>query len=451
MQNELFEKTPVKKAYFILSMPVVFSMVISLVYNMVDTYFIAQTGDTALIAGVSLCAPVFSLMIAFGDIFGLGGSSVISRLFGQHRDEDGKRLSSFCFWSSIAFGLVILIIMLVFRSGILSLLGTDAGTLQYASSYYTIIVIGCPLIILSFTPTNILRTEGAATASMTGNIVGTVVNIILDPIMISYLGWGAAGAATATIIGYLCANAYFVWYLLRKSQKLSMNIRLAKVSRFEFGQIIAIGIPASLTNIAQSYATTLTNRFLLPYGTDQIAAMGIAMKAGMIASFMLVGFAFGSQPLTGYSYGARDFKRLRETLKFSYLFECSLAAGISIVLAVFAPQVISFFISDPAIIASGALMLRMQLIGMTFNGFVMVSTCMFQSAGKALDALLLSISRQGIVFTAVIIIGSSVAGYTGVIAAQAVSDIITAVLAAVLLYFGLFKEIRGKGKELEIS
>lgn len=188
MENELFEKAPVPKAYFTLALPVVFSMVVSLVYNMVDTYFIAQTGNTNLVAGVSLSAPVFTLMIALGDIFGLGGSSVISRLFGEKKDEDGKRLSVFCFYAAILCGIVVTIVMMMLREPILYVLGADQDTISYASGYFTYIVLGAPFIILSFTPSNLLRTEGFATAAMTGNILGAIVNMILDPVLFPY--WG---------------------------------------------------------------------------------------------------------------------------------------------------------------------------------------------------------------------------------------------------------------------
>ena len=200
-------------------------MIISLVYNMVDTYFIAQTGNTNLIAGVSLGAPIFTFMIAIGDIFGLGGSSVISRLFGEKRDDDGKRLSAFCFYASLFFGIFITIIMMLFKNPILNLLGADSETYYHASQYYTYIVLGAPAIILYFTPTNLLRTEGFATASMKGSILGSVVNIILDPIFIQVLGMGAKGAAIATVIGNVCADAYYIWFLLRKSKRLSVNFK----------------------------------------------------------------------------------------------------------------------------------------------------------------------------------------------------------------------------------
>ena len=441
MQNDLFESAPVHKAYFSFALPVVFSMVISLVYNMVDTYFIAQTGNTNLVAGVSIGAPIFTLMIALGDIFGLGGSSVISRLFGQKLDNDGKRLSVFCFYAALICGIIVAALMLLFRQPVLHLLGADAETMTYASQYFTIIVLGAPFIIVSYTPSNLLRTEGFATASMIGTILGAIINMILDPIFISALGLGAAGAAIATVIGNICTDLFYVWFILVKSQRISVNPVGFRITSAEIGQILAIGIPASITNLMQSLGMALTNRYLLPYGNDKVAAMGIVMKVNLIAILILVGFAFGAQPLIGYKYGAKNKNRLKEILRFCYGFECSMAAVITVILSLTAPALIGIFMPDASIIAIGVPMLRMQQIGMIFVAIVLVTTCTFQSAGKSRDAFLLSVSRQGIIFAAAILLASRLLGYTGVLAAQAIADVLTAILAVGLFRHGLHKEI----------
>ena len=209
MGNDLFEIAPIPKAYFSFALPVVFSMVISLVYNMADTYFIAATGNTNLVAGVSLGAPIFTLMIALGDIFGLGGSSLISRLFGEKREEEAKRASAFCIWGSIVFGICVSAVLLTFRGPILGILGADETTFQYASGYYTWIAIGAAAIIFGLVPSNILRTEGLAEQAMIGSVIGSIVNIILDPIMIYGIGpvpdMGVKGAAYATVIGQVAS------------------------------------------------------------------------------------------------------------------------------------------------------------------------------------------------------------------------------------------------------
>ena len=364
MQNELFESASVPKAYMKLALPVVMSMMVSLVYNMVDTYFIALTGKQELVAGVSLAAPIFTLMIAFGDIFGLGGSSVISRLFGEKREEEAKRASAFCLWAAIGFGIFVTVVLLVFRTPILKLLGTDASTFQYAGEYYTWIAVGAASIILGLVPSNILRTEGLATQAMAGSILGSIVNIILDPVFIFGLGQGAAGAAMATVIGNVIADVYYIYVMQKKAKRLSVSLKEIKIPGTMIRDILVIGIPASITNLMQSIMIMITNHYLIAYGTDKVAAMGIALKANMISAFILVGFAFGGQPLVGYNYGAKNKKRLKEILRFAYLFEAGLALVFTILISVFAPAIIKIFMNQSDIITNGAMMLRFQQLGM---------------------------------------------------------------------------------------
>lgn len=425
MDNELFEKAPIPEAYFSLAMPVVLSMLVTLVYNMVDTYFIAHTGNTDMVAGVSLTAPVFTVMIALGDIFGLGGSSVISRLFGQHRFADGKRLSAFCFYAAIATGLLILVLGLAFRDPMLALLGATDDTWQYASDFYTLIIVG--------------------------SVAGTAVNIVLNPLFIHGFGWGAAGSAGATVIANICTDAYFVWFTLRHSSNLSIDPRtvidrarrrLAVTAR-EVGSILAIGIPSAITNLTQSVGIVMINLFLLPYGTDAVAAMGIALKVIMIAVLVFVGFAFGAQPLIGYNYGARNMPRLRGILRFSYLFLSLFALVMTVVLSLSDRLLMGFFIEDATIITLGAGMLRVQLLSLVCVAVVMVTTCTFQSAGKAVGAFVLSISRQGVMLAITLFVGSRLAGYQGVIAAQAIADLLTAIVA-VILFVVMLPELRSR-------
>ncbi len=428
-ENVLFEKTPVPKAYIKLALPVVLSMVVSLVYNMVDAYFIALTGVQELVAGVSLVVPIFTLMVAFGDIFGLGGSSAISRLFGEKREEEAKRVSAFCIWAVVIFGACVTIILLLFRGQILGILGADEVTRQYASAYYTWIVAGAVFIIFGLVPSNILRTEGLATEAMVGSVLGSVVNIILDPVFIFALKQGAAGAAIATVLGNVIADIYYIYAIIKKAKRLSASFSKAKISGNMIRNILAIGITASITNLMQSFMVMMTNHFLLGYGTDKIAAMGIALKVNMITALILVGFAFGGQPLIGYNFGSGNRKRLKEILKFAYVFEVGLGLIFTIIMCVLAPTIIKIFMKDPDIITNGAIMLRFQQMGMMFMAVTLVSTCVCQSVGNAVGAFVLSISRQGVFYVIALLVLSNMMGYTGVLISQACADVMTAIMA----------------------
>ena len=207
------------------------------------------------------------------------------------------------------------------------------------------------------------------------------------------------------------------------------------------GGILAIGIPASITNIMQSFGITLTNRYLVQYGTDKVASMGIAMKVNMIVVLVMVGFAFGAQPLLGYNYGAKNTKRLKEILRFDLMVEIGFSVVVAAILALLAPQTVNLFMHYAAIIESGSLMLRCMLISTPLIGVVLVFTTLFQAEGKAVPAFLLSVSRQGVLFAICLIILSAVLGYHGVICAQATADVLTALLA-ISLYVGTEKKLR---------
>lgn len=433
MEQELFARAPIPRAYFKMALPVVLSMLVSLVYNMVDTWFIAQTQNTALVAGVSLCAPMFTLMVAMGDIFGLGGSSLISRLLGQGEEKRVRHVSAFCSYGAIIWGVLVCALMLIFRQPILRLLGASSDTMDSATDYFCYLALGAPAIIFTLVPSNILRTEGMAVASMVGSITGAVVNIILDPIFIFGLDMGAGGAALATVLSNVVSSVLFIVLLATKSQRLSVRLRDCSVQGTELREILVIGVPASITNLMQSFAMTLTNRFLLPYGTENVAALGIALKVNMIVMLIMVGFAFGAQPLLGYNYGANNRERLRGILKFDVLVQLVFSVVMTVVFLIFAPQIIRIFMSDSGVIQAGSRILRCMVITMPLMGIILVCTTLFQSAGKAMPAFLLSISRQGVALLLCMVVLSAVFGFYGVILAQAAADVVSVILALVLL------------------
>lgn len=433
MEQELFARAPIPRAYFKMALPVVLSMLVSLVYNMVDTWFIAQTQNTALVAGVSLCAPMFTLMVAMGDIFGLGGSSLISRLLGQGEEKRVRHVSAFCSYGAIVWGVLVGALMLIFRQPILHLLGASSDTMDSAMAYYSYLALGAPVIIFTLVPSNILRTEGMAVASMVGSITGTVVNIILDPIFIFGLNMGAGGAALATVLSNVVSAVLLIVLLVTKSQRLSVRPGDCSVQGTELREILVIGVPASITNLMQSFAMTLTNRFLLPYGTENVAALGIALKVNMIVMLIMVGFAFGAQPLLGYNYGANNRERLRDILKFDVLVQLVFSVVMTVVFLISAPQIIRIFMSDGGVIQAGSRILRCMVITMPLMGIILVCTTLFQAAGKAMPAFLLSISRQGVALLICMVVLSAVFGFYGVILAQAAADVVSVILALVLL------------------
>ena len=420
---------PISKLYLIMALPVVLSMVTTMIYNIADTWFIAATGNTNLIAGVSLGAPVLTLLMAFGNIYGQGGSSLVSRLIGKKDIASVRQVSAVCFYLAIATGIAAAAVMLLFRDPILVMLGSSEETIAYASQYYCILAAGAPVIVTSFIPNNLLRSEGMSKEAMIDSIGGVIINIILDPVFIFGCGLGAAGAALATVLGYLFVDIYAVIIILKKSTLLSVDPRKARTTRGNIGQIYGIGIPAAVMNIMQSFSVIFVNQFLLSYGNEQIAAMGVALKAALIGQLILVGLTFGALPLFGYYFGGNRMEKFRELLRFCLKFVITAALLLAVVLCSAARPLIGLFLEDASLADAGALMLRLQVVTLVFAGIVMLFVIVFQSMGRMGEMLALSVSRQGVIFLIVLTVMSRTAGYYGIIASQAIADGITAVMA----------------------
>ena len=414
--DSIFDLDHLYRTYFKMALPSVFGLMVSVVYNLADTFFVAQSNDTALIAGVSLCAPVFTALMAFGNIYGQGGSSLISRLLGQDDREGTGRVSSFCFYVALTTGVVLAALMMLFRVPLLGILGATAETMPHAQAYYTVLAIGAPATVLNFIHSNLVRCEGMA------------INIILDPILITTVGWGAGGAAIATIVGYLCSDLYFLWLLHKKSRCLSVKLSQCHVTGRELQQILGVGVTAALSNLMQSLTVIVMNQFLLPYGNDKIAAMGIASKVSMIAQLVLVGFS-----LFGYLYGAKKRDVMRKLIRFCLTFLVSIAVVLSLILRLNSGALMQLFVQDAGMIATGAQMLRWQVYTAAFGGVVLLLTVLFQATGKIIPSFLLSISRQGVVFLLALVVCVHLFQYQGVLMAQAVADILSAALALGLL------------------
>ena len=440
-QVNFFEGDNIPSMYFHIALPLTVSLLINVLYGIVDTFFVARTGNTDLVAAVSLCAPVFTLQMAIGNLFAQGSSSLISRLLGEEKQDRVRHVSAFCFYMAILSGVVIGILLLLFQGRVLRLLGANEAAYGYALAYLRVIAVGSPFAVLTFIHSNLLRAEGLSNESMIGSVSGSIVNIALDPLLIPL--WGAAGAAVATVLGHVFTDLVLLYFVMRKSRILSVRPSVFPVTRYELGQVIGIGTPAALSNVLMMISTVLTNQFLQPYGNTRIAALGISARGVTIVSLVLTGFTFGGAPLFGYFYGARHHKnsinKLRRVYHFGLKLVCGLSLSLSIVIFAIAPYFIGAFMKEPEILYHGTLMLRLHIISMVFAGLVSLYSIIFQSTGKIRASFFLSLARQGLVFIPVLVIMSALFGYIGIISAQTVTDVVSFLCA-----YAMFRRILAK-------
>lgn len=431
-ENELMSRTKISKAVATMAIPSVISSLVTVVYNMADTFFVGQTGDPLQVAAVSLTNPIFILFMAFANMFGMGGSAAASIAMGEKNEKRMKNVSSFITYASLIIGIFFAAILLVFSKPILQIFGANKQTYDLAYGYLFHISYGAPFIIWSAGASFVVRSEGASKEAMIGSMIGTIVNIVLDPIMISGFHMGAAGAAIATTIGNILASLYYVWYFIKKSKCFSIHPRYFKWNDKILTSVCSSGFPTAIFSVLMSVSTIVLNQILVVYGNAPVAAIGIVFKANMFITFLQMGLANGVQPLLGYNFGSGDIKRFREVE--SYTKKCCLIVGIlaTLLYFVFRTQIIAMFISDKEVINFGVLMLIGYMISGPVIGLLFVNMNCMQSVGRALPATILSVLRQGVLLIPLLYILNAIAGLNGVIYGQALTDYIAVVLSAYL-------------------
>lgn len=422
----------VSKAVAKMAIPSVISSLVTVVYNMADTFFVGQTGDALQVAAVSLTNPIFILFMAFANMFGMGGSAAASMALGQKNEKRVRQVSAFATYASLIVGVLFAVILLVFTGPILSLFGADAQTYEYARGYTVYVAVGAPFIIWSAAASFVVRAEGASREAMIGSMIGTIANIVLDPIFISGSGMGAAGAAIATTIGNLMASAYYLWYFLRRSKVMSLRPKDFTCREGILKGVCSTGLPTAIFSALMSVSTIVLNQILVAYGNDPVAAIGIVFKANMFITFLQMGLANGIQPLLGYSYGAGSMKRFQEVERFTK--KCCVIVGVAATVLFFVARepIIRLFISDNDVVRYGVEMLVAYMVSGPFIGILFVNMNCMQSVEHALPATILSVMRQGVLLIPLLYLLEAVAGLDGVIYGQAITDYIAVILSAVI-------------------
>lgn len=416
------------------------SMLMVLIYNLADTFFIGQTHNDFQVAAVSLCTPVFLLFMSVGTVFGLGGTSVISRAVGEGRTDYARKVSAFCMWSCVGIGTAMSLAFWLFLDQILILMGASAEVWDYAKSYLCIVTACGPFVLISNCYSNVLRAEGQATVSMIGMLLGNLLNVILDPIMILLLGWEISGAAIATVIGNVAAAVYYLLYFRKGTSMLSIHPRDFTVGEGICKNVLVIGIPASLASLLMSVSQIIMNSCMAQYGDMAVAGVGVAMKVTMMTGMVCIGLGQGVQPLLGYCVGAKDWKRFRQVLCFSLLFALALSAVLTGTCWLFTEQIVRAFLTNSDAFAYGFRFSRILLSTSILFGVYYVLTNTLQAMGAATPSLIINLSRQGLLYIPSMFLLEAVLGINGLIWAQPVVDVLS-MLLAVVLFFPVYRKM----------
>ena len=432
MKNEkLMREGSVAELLLKMSFPVILVMMVTVLYNLADVFFIGRFGDRFQLAAISLAGPVFSTVSAFNTLIGFGSCTACSIALGEGQEDLIKKFSAFALYASIGFGVLLGALILGGMPFLLPLLGTDGETAPYTEEYLRIVALGAPFMIASGALGNTVRADGDVKDAMIASMSGTLLNIALDPLFIAVFRWGCAGAALATVIG----NVVSLLLLLRAvSRKKAFSL---SVKEFTFRKeislrVLGLGLPMAASTLLMSFSSAISNRLTVSYGNVAVAARSVAGKSAMLIPMIVMGLCMGVQPAVSYAYGCRNKARLRKIV-FGVGAVCvAVAALMSAVFFFFREQFVAAFSSDEEIIALGKTMMLGTLLAVPVEGIYHMCSTFLQATGKVSFATLTSLLQKGLVFLPVLLMMERLFALNGIIFSNAVTTLISTVIALLL-------------------
>ncbi|MGI9825030.1 MATE family efflux transporter [Agromyces sp. Marseille-Q5079] len=427
---------PIVRALIHLCVPMAAAMIVGAVYNVINAGFIGSLHDSALLAAITLGAPLLGLVMAVGGVFGVGGGALISRLLGASEHDPAKageirHVSSFALWGSVITGAVLGGLGLLLLHPLVSLLGADAAAVPATSAFVGVLLAFVPVLAAAFCLEQIVRAEGAARQVMVALIASTVANVVFDVLFILVLHWGVAGAALAMGLSNLGVVAYFVVWLTRHSEHVSLAPRWFTLSPAVLKPVFGVGVGELLQASFLIITSLVLNNLAIAYGDSALAAMGVAVRIAQVPEFLLMGVTLGVLPLLAYAYGKGDRARLTSALRGSAITVGGIAAITAAVVFVFREPLFSAFSADDSVLAIGVTILTAQLVAMIGNALAGLITSLFQATGRARAAIVMSMA-QGVLFIPIVMLGNLWFGLAGIIWALTVTELIVFVVGVVM-------------------
>ena len=427
---ELLGSAPIPKALLALGLPTMTGMLINALYNLVDTYFVGGLG-TDQMGAVTVAFPLGQIVVGLGLLFGNGAAAYLSRLLGRGDKDTANKVASTALYSSVLIGGIVILCFVIFLEPILRQTGAIESVMPYAVTYTSIYITFSIFNVFNVTMNNIVSSEGAAKTAMCALMAGAILNVVLNPIFIYILNFGVAGAAIATAISQIVSALIYLFYIFRKKSVFNFRIKECCFSKEIMSEILKIGIPTMVFQLLTSLSISMINNAAKEYGGSVLAAMGPLTKIMSMGSLIVFGFLKGFQPIAGFSYGAKKFDRLQEAIKTSILWSTIFCVIFGLAAAVFSTDIMSLFTkSDMEMIRVGSIVLRASGVSFILFGFYTVSSFLCLVMGKAKAGCILGACRQGICFVPVILILPMLWGLNGILYAQPIADVLSAIVTA---------------------
>ncbi|MCK8486641.1 MATE family efflux transporter [Paenibacillus sp. MBLB2552] len=427
-----FEKAPIAKAVAHFAIPMMLGTSMSVIYSILNAYFLGTLGNTAMLTALALTLPLFAVIMSLGNLIGIGGGTFISRLLGEKKYEDVKHVSSFAFYSSLVLGLIVIAAGLPLIDSIVHGLGATPDSFGFTNDYVLMMLIGSPFVILFFTLENIVRSEGAAITSMVGMMLSVVVNIVLDALVIFVLHWGVIGVASATVVSNLVASAFYAFHMGVRSQFLTVSFNWFKVNKEMISNVLKIGIPVFIMSVFLGAMSLIFNHFLVEYGDQAVAAYGISSRLLQFPEFILMGLCEGVVPLIAFTFTANRL-RMKQTIGFTIKSIAVLAVLFGVLVYLISDHLIGLFTNDPLLIEMGSYILHVTFLSLFISGATTLFTGIFQATAQGTAALVMSVI-QGVTLIPVLYIANRMNGFHGVVWSLVIADAAAFLVGALMLF-----------------
>ena len=430
----LMKNEKVSKAINKMATPAIIGMLVMAIYNVVDSIFVSWISEEGYeVAATQVVLPIMLIASSIGLALGMGGGSYISRLLGKNDKLEANKVATVSFFSGIVLGLLITTINIILLEPTLKLFGADINTLELAKDYGQYIIFGYAFTILNMILNNLLRSEGSAKYSMIGMTLGAVLNILLDPIFIFVFGWGIAGAAIATTLSQIISTIILVSFYIKKKTLIKITPKDFKPSIQIYTEILKVGIPTFFRQMLVSVSIGILNNAASDISTDLVTAISIMIRVTMIPMYITFGFGQGFQPVAGYNFGAGNKKRVIDSFKYTVFVSIIITSISCLIFLLFGNVVFDIYKSSESVTAYGLVGLKYYAIALLFLGISNTIAVFYQALGRGVEALILSIARQGIFFIPLILILPGVLGVNGVLASQGIADLLTVILSISLI------------------
>lgn len=441
----LYSTAPVGKAVMTMAVPTVISQLISMIYNMADTFFVGRIGSPAQVAAVAVAAPASLVLTALANLFGIGGAGLFSRAVGEGNREKAERVSSFSFYAAFVIGILIALLVALFPAAVLRLLGADADTMPYAKVYILrVVALGAVPSLLSMVMSHFVRANGAAKLAGYVLSAGGILNLLLDPLFIFTLNRGIAGAAFATFLSNCFTLVVFCVYFLRRKDISGISFRPGRFSlkkEISLG-VMGAGLPGMLQTLLASVSNMVLNNLASAFGSTAIAAFGVVKKLDQIPMSITIGFAQGIVPLVGYNFGNGNRRRMGQIIRCTMAVTVCISAVCVLIYELIPGTLIGAFLNNADTIRIGTPLLRAMCISTPLMAVAFVMITAFQASGRTKESTLLSVLRKGALDIPLMLLMGSLIPLQGLAFVQPLTEGIAMLTA---LYF--FRRAFGKSKQ----